>query len=227
MSPHIERILEPELMTDDAQARAYAEADFEGAHSRYPLLFAETFPHRPPTALALDLGCGPADVTLRFARANPGYTIHGVDGSAAMLKYGREAVARANLQERITLIEGFIPDAPLPARRYDVILATSFLHQLHNPAALWETVRRYAGPGALVFVVDLFRPASRAEARALVEKYSGAEPEVLKTDFYNSLLAAFTPDEIRAQLAQAGLGPCVVKTVSDRHLIVYGEMTGL
>jgi ubiquinone/menaquinone biosynthesis C-methylase UbiE len=37
-------------------------------------------------ALVLDLGCGPADVTIRFAKANPGYKFHGVDGSAAMLK---------------------------------------------------------------------------------------------------------------------------------------------
>jgi ubiquinone/menaquinone biosynthesis C-methylase UbiE len=218
----MKRIVEPELMTDDEQARAYAAADFEAAHSAYPKLFAEKFPRRPKRALALDLACGPCDVTMRFARANPGYTFHAVDGSAAMLKYGRAAVARAGLSRRIKLIHGFIPGAPIPEKAYDVIISSSFLHHLHDPQALWQTVRQYSRRGTLVFVADLRRPPSRARARAHVEKYSGGELEVLKRDFHNSLLAAFTPMEVRRQLKQAGLAGLNAQVVSDRHLVVWG-----
>ena len=220
----MKRIVEPELMTEEEQARAYAAADFEAAHSVYPKLFAEKFPRRPKRARVLDLGCGSCDVTIRFARANPGYVFHGVDGSAAMLKYGRVAVARARLSRRIKLIHGFIPGAPVPEKAYDVILSSSFLHHLHDPQVLWQTVRRYAKPGAIVFVPDLRRPATRAQARRFTGKYSGTEPEVLKRDFYNSLLAAFTPAEVRRQLKQAGLDGLKVEITSDRHLVVFGRM---
>jgi SAM-dependent methyltransferase len=221
----MKRIPEPELMLDDAQARAYAEADFESAHNRYPKLFAELFPNRPTTALVLDIGCGPCDVTIRFAHANPGYTFDAVDGSPAMLKYGRERIARdADLAKRIQLIEGYIPTAPISAKGYDVILSSSLLHHLPDPQALWTTVRRYARHGTLVFVVDLLRPNNRTDAEGLTAKYARGEPDVLRRDFLNSLLAAFTAEEVREQLGAAKLSGLTVETISDRHLMIWGSL---
>ena len=211
-------------MSNDAQARAYAEADFSEPHNSYVTLFVQKFPRRPKRATVLDLGCGAADVTTRFAKANPGYTFHGVDGSAAMLKYGREAVARQRLSRRTRLIEGFIPGAPIPRRGYNVIICSSFLHHLHDPQVLWQTVRRHSKKGTIIFVADLSRPVSHTEAKRLVQQYSGDEPEVLKRDFFNSLLAAFTPVEVKAQLREAGLSHLKVEVISDRHLIVYGRI---
>jgi SAM-dependent methyltransferase len=221
----MKRIVEPELMSAEEQARAYAKADFAAAHSSYPKLFAGKFPRRPKRATVLDLGCGPCDVTIRFAQANPGCTFHAVDGSAAMLRFARAAIKRQHgLARRIKLIEGFIPGAPIPPRSYDVILSSSFLHHLHDPQVLWQTIRQYAKRGTIVFVPDLRRPASRAKAREFLRKYSGGEPEVLRRDFYNSLLAAFTPAEVRRQLKQAGLTSLNVEIVSDRHLLVSGRV---
>lgn len=67
----IERIPEPELMDDPEQARAYAGADFSEPHQAFVERFTQCFPrHRPRRVL--DLGCGAADITIRFARAIPG-----------------------------------------------------------------------------------------------------------------------------------------------------------
>jgi len=52
------------------------------------------------------------------------------------------------------------------------------------------------------------------------------EAPVLKEDFYNSLLAAFEPGEIEAQLREAGLGALQIEQVSDRHLAVWGRAPG-
>jgi ubiquinone/menaquinone biosynthesis C-methylase UbiE len=212
----MKRIPEPELMLDDEQARAYAAADFESAHSLYPVLFDKLFPNRSPRARVLDLGCGPCDVTIRFAQANPGYRFHAVDGSAAML-------AQAPRHPRIKLIRGYLPGVRLPATHYDVILSSSLLHHLPDPTVLWRTVARYSQPGTIVFIVDLRRPGSKAAARAIVGKYSGSEPAVMKRDFYNSLLAAFTPAGVRRQLRAAGLDWLRVRAITDRHLLVAGQ----
>ena len=213
----MKRITEPELMVDAEQAQAYAAADFESAHRRYPLLFAELFPARPRPARVLDLGCGPCDVTIRFARANPGYRFHAVDGSAAMLQ-------RAPRHPRIRLIHGYLPHLKLPARPYDVILSSSLLHHLPDPQALWKTVQRYAKLGTQVFVVDLRRPTTRAAAVRLAKRYSAGEPAILQRDFFNSLRAAFTVPEVRQQLLAAGLAGLQVQSISDRHLVVFGSI---
>ena len=100
----MKRTPEPELMDTEDQARAYAAADFSEAHQSYVTLFHQTFPQRRAKATVLDLGCGPADVTLRFAAANPGYTFHAVDGSATMLRYARQALrSRRGLARRVRL----------------------------------------------------------------------------------------------------------------------------
>ena len=165
-------------------------------------------------------------MTIRFAKANRGYTFDAVDGSAAMLKHGKRAIARhRGLARRIRLIEGFIPGAPIPRETYDVILSSSFLHHLHDPQVLWQTVRQFSRRGTIVFVPDLRRPSSKAKARAMMETHASSEPEVLKRDFFNSLLAAFTAAEVKRQLKRAGLGSLAVETVSDRHLLIFGMIT--
>ena len=89
---------------------------------------------------------------------------------------------------------------------------------------IWESIKKYGHPGAGVFVMDLMRPANTETAAAIVKAYSGNEPEVLKEDFYNSLLAAYRVDEVKAQLEASGLSQLQVKAVSDRHFIVYGHL---
>ncbi|MDQ3814404.1 MAG: class I SAM-dependent methyltransferase [Armatimonadota bacterium] len=220
----MERLLEPELMEDDAQARAYAEADFEAPHSRFIELFQETFGH-DISGYVLDLGCGPGDISRRFVRAFPRCIVHGVDGAEAMLRYGRAMLTQVpDLQSRVELISGRLPEATLPRPQYDVVISNSLLHHLPDPQVLWQTVQRYAAPRALVFIMDLRRPSSRAEAQTLTQTYTANEAALLQRDFYNSLLAAFEPAEIEAQLQAAHLDHFEVKVVSDRHVVVSGYM---
>lgn len=219
----MDRVPEPELMNDPQQARAYAEADFSEPHNRFVELFREAFPEFGRSAWVLDLGCGPADVTLRFARAYPDCRIHGIDGSPAMLKWGAEAVRREGLESRVFLIERLLPAGDLHREGYDAIVSNSLLHHLSDPQVLWSTIKTYARPGAPVFVMDLSRPASRNQAVHLTETYAGSEPDVLKRDFFNSLLAAYTLEEVHNQLRQADLAHLETQAVSDRHLIVYGR----
>lgn len=72
----MQRRPETELMNDPVQAGAYAEADFESAHQSFIDLFVEKFPQLDITGEVLDLGCGPGDVTRRFARAFPNALLH-------------------------------------------------------------------------------------------------------------------------------------------------------
>jgi len=219
----MQRIPEPELMDEPEQARAYARADFAEPHQAFVERFHRYFPgHRPRQVL--DLGCGAADITIRFARAYPESRPTGVDGAAAMLVFAREAIAQAGLGDRIQLQQARLPETALPRRAFDTVISNSLLHHLHDPQTLWRAVTQYAAPGAAVFIMDLRRPDSRERAGALVDEYAGTEPEILRRDFFNSLLAALRPEEIMEQLAQAGLAPFRAEAVGDRHVIVHGNM---
>ena len=208
------------------QAAAYAAADFEAPHSSVIELFREAFPGEDISGDVLDLGCGPGDIALRFARAFPKCNVIGLDGSAAMLKLGHQIVLQQppELRDRVLLVHGLLPGANLHGQLFDTIICNSLLHHLHEPRVLWDAVKKFARPGARIFIVDLMRPESEAAAQALTGEYCAVEPEVLRRDFFNSLLAAFTPDEIREQLEAAGLGHFEVRVVSDRHILIVGRI---
>lgn len=220
----MQRIPEPELMDEPLQAKAYAAADFEAAHSEIISHFSRVFPYYEPTGPVLDIGCGPADIAVRFARRYPDCRIDAMDGAESMLMYGRTRVKMEGLQHRVSLYRCVLPHDRLPRSAYQTILSNSLLHHLHDPAVLWETVKRIAAPNAYVFIADLSRPDSRQQANELVNTYADGEAEILKRDFYNSLLAAFTPQEVVTQLKQANLSSLRVSAITDRHHIVYGRL---
>jgi ubiquinone/menaquinone biosynthesis C-methylase UbiE len=220
----MQRIPEPELMTGSEQAQAYAKANFAEPHDRCIALLQESLPLLPAQGHALDLGCGPADITIRFARVFPGWSVDGVDGAPAMLKYGQLALQQAQLQGRVRLLEAYLPEEDVPRDRYDLIFSNSLLHHLADPMVLWESIQRRSTAGTQVFVMDLMRPDTPETAAQLVTQYAADEPEILRHDFYHSLLAAYRIEEVQQQLTSANLDYFSVNPVSDRHFIVWGEI---
>lgn len=220
----MQRITEPELMNDAAQALAYAQADFDDPHNLFIQMFKEAFPGFEVSGHILDLGCGPADISIRFAQTFTDCTIEGLDGAPRMLEQGKLAIHKAHLVDRIYLIQGILPGASLPRDNYDVIISNSLLHHLHEPDVLWESIKQLGAPGSRIFIMDLLRPESKQVAREYVDLYASGEPKVLREDFYHSLCAAFLPEEVQSQLDLAGLSHLKIKIVSDRHLIIFGKL---
>lgn len=217
----MQRVPEPELMDAPAQARAYAEADFSEPNS----LFVEDALSHLESAdggRLLDLGCGPGDICLRFARALPGWHITGLDAGPNMLTLADAALKGSGLENRVEFVQAHLP-AHSFSHRFDAIVSNSLLHHLPDPMVLWHTVAELAAPGAFVQVMDLHRPPDHETATALVEAHAAGEPEVLRQDFYNSLLAAWTVEEVEAQLAQANLDGLTLSRPTERHWLVQGQ----
>jgi cyclopropane fatty-acyl-phospholipid synthase-like methyltransferase len=216
----MDRILEPELMDDPSQADAYARADFAEENQGFVERFKEYFPEFSQ-GIVLDLGCGPADIPIRFAKLYSACQIIGVDASGPMIKLGEQAVKQAELSDRITLrCERY--EEVAGARIVDAAISNSLLHHLPNPLQFWQKLRQLVKPGAPVLVMDLLRPESPETAQAIVDQYAANEPDILRRDFYNSLLAAFTEDEIGSQLARMNLTRLLIDIPDDRHWVVGG-----
>lgn len=211
-------------MDEQEQAAAYAAEDWSESHGKIPRYFRERFPQFSGGRV-VDLGCGTADVTIRFANAFPEVTVAGVDGSEAMLGFGRRAVREAGLDSRITLESRYLPDAELETRKFDAVICNSLLHHFADPVALWRTAARCAKPGAPVLLIDLLRPADHQTAVQLVNKYAKDARPLLQRDFTASLHAAYTVDEVHQQLRTAGLDGFSVDQVDELHFVGWGSCT--
>ena len=216
------RVLEPELMNDPEQALAYAKADFEEENQGFVDLFCRSYPDMTEGHV-LDLGCGPADIPIRLARALPGCRITGVDGSSAMIRLAEDAVRAAGLSDRIMLRCDRFQSLSLPEPA-DAGISNSLLHHLPNPLQFWYQLKKLVKPGSFVLIMDLLRPESPEAAQAIVDQYAKDEPAILRRDFYNSLLAAFTEDEVAAQLAELNLSRLLIDIPDDRHWVVGGRI---
>lgn len=222
--PPMKRRPEPELMDSEAQTRAYAEADFNESNTLFIERFLARFPDLPPGGHLADLGCGPGDITIRLARALPGWQVTGLDAGPNMLRTAAARLAQENGVQNVSFRLSYLPDAGLEPAGWDAVVSNSLLHHLPNPQVLWDSIRALGCPGAAVQVMDLMRPDNPGHAQRLVDQYAGDAPEVLREDFFNSLLAAYTPEEVSNQLIRAGLDRLKIESASDRHWIVSGTL---
>lgn len=219
----MKRVCEPELMDDPEQALAYAKADFTEENQFFVDRFVEDYQDWTEGHV-VDLGCGPADIPIRFARALPRCRVTGVDASPAMIRLAEEAVTAAGFDGRISLrcerIQSFTLAEPA-----DAAISNSLLHHLPDPLRFWYALKTLVKPGSCVLVMDLIRPESPEAAQAIVDRYAKDEPTILRRDFYNSLLAAFTEDEVAGQLAEMHLTRLLIDAPDDRHWIVSGRIS--
>jgi 2-polyprenyl-3-methyl-5-hydroxy-6-metoxy-1,4-benzoquinol methylase len=186
-------------------------------------------PVLPEAALILDLGCGPGNISERLAVRWPLSNVIGLDGASSMIAIANQRLsdlcpAIKNLSYLLVdLSQCCLGDIP-QINGASVIVSNSLLHHLHNPQRLWTSVKQLAEPNALILHRDLRRPSNEQEVDSLCAHYVSHAPTVLRRDFRASLIAAFTTDEVRDQLDQAGLGHFTVTEIGDRYLEVCGQM---
>jgi SAM-dependent methyltransferase len=215
------RIPEPALMDDAEQAHAYADADFAEPHEAFVQRFKDLYPDFHEGDI-LDLGAGTADVLIRFARVFPESRITGIDGAQSMLDIGLRDVALKGYSQQIKLQKVLLPDNELFLLKFDAVISNSLLHHLTYPIILWETCLQCAKKDAPIFIMDLLRPNSIESAKSLLHQYASDESPILQRDFYQSLLASYSIDEVRLQLKTINLDYLNIDAISDRHMIIWG-----
>jgi trans-aconitate methyltransferase len=163
----VKRAPEEELMDLPAHAQAYANADFSEPNSKFVALFSEKFPGFNRQQI-LDLGCGPAEITMRLAEQYPQAKVIGLDGADAMLEIaGKEILRHSSLANRVDIRKWHIgrQENPLGSQGFHAVVSNSLLHHMHDPLDLWRAIRACAAPGAAVLVMDLIRPQSASRPK--------------------------------------------------------------
>ena len=215
----MDRIIGQGILHDDEHVAAYATADFSESNQRFCNLLFQKF--GSSLSHILDIGCGPADVAIRLLRHNPTLKVTAVDASEMMLKFAQEAIERSGFERQILPILGRVPGLDFADYSFDAIISKDVLHHIPDPMAFWGELLRLVKKETVIFIMDLYRPRTIAEAKNIVNAVVGNGPDILKQDFYHSLISAFTIDEVKTQLAKIRL-PLQVDIVSDRHFVVRG-----
>ncbi len=223
------RVLEPELMETPLQVKAYADADFSKSDSmvvkgleKYLNKIGKTLNKND---LILDLACGPGNISERIAKNWPFVKVVGLDGSKEMLKYAEKKLCEGfaeNLSYKFIDINSIaICENHFPLQA-DVLVSNSALHHFHDPFSFWDALKKLGKNKCIHFHRDLVRPISLEKAYEIKEKHLSSSPEILKKDFFASLRASFTVDEVNHQLVNAGLSQLEVFQVDELYFEIIG-----
>lgn len=203
------RVPEPMVMDEPQGVAEYDQVGATiqvGAHHFNSLAISRLLPRN---GTLVDLGCASGRLLARLGHGRPDARIIGLDLSEPMLETGRALLEREGLSDRVELRRGDITtfDAEL-AERPDVVSCSFTLHQLPSQelatACLSAIARCRAKTGCAVWIFDFARlrhPRS-FPAFATMFEWPG---DVVRHDGIASEAAAFTLEELKTMLADAGL----------------------
>ncbi|WP_437952169.1 class I SAM-dependent methyltransferase [Sorangium sp. So ce296] len=211
------RVLEPEVMDTDEDARAYDSMD----HAAVNTAFCDALLcHDPDLAYALDVGTGTCLLPIELCRRVPTARIKAIDLSASMLDLGRRRVEQAGLTGAIALALADAKALPEPDETFSAVLSNSIVHHIPEPMQVMREMFRVLRPGGLLFIRDLLRPEDEASVAALVAAVAANDTPYQRALFDASLRAALALEEVREILRSLGIPPECAQVTSDRHWTV-------
>ena len=230
MSATLTRTLEPEVMDDPSGVEAYERMDHTGVNDAFVADFLDLVKRSPSAGKlrdgvnplrVLDVGCGPGRIPIAIGRKPIFARMTLTDASAAMAALARRNVTASGLHGGTSVQRADGRRLPFADGTFDAVVSNSLLHHVPEPGAVLVEMRRVLRPGGVLFVRDLFRPATAGEVDRLAALYDG-EGDRTHGLLRASLHAALTADELRGCCEEAGLPADWVAVTSDRHVTVAG-----
>lgn len=201
----MQRCLEPELMNNPAQVDAFISGSREYGIAGFLYLYKKYA--NITTGKIVDLGSGTGQYIDALKKEYNSLDITGYDGSEEMVKRSTSV--------KLCNIYNVVDTA-------DCVISTNTLHHIHDTNKFWNVVQSIA---PYVFVMDLVRPDTTQQAQEIVDTFARHDSKLFRQDFYNSLCAAFSLEELQQQVAHLNLNIAIEgDSRSLQVAVIYGAL---
>ena len=116
----------------------------------------------------LEIGSGPAFLSIEIARRAPKAQIICLDISPTMVDIATRNVAEAGLSERISFRYGDAANMPFKDAEFDFVVSSGSLHHWRKPVQVFNEIYRVLKPGKPALISDMNKNASKEK----VEEFS-------------------------------------------------------
>ncbi|KAJ3034098.1 hypothetical protein HDV00_005462 [Rhizophlyctis rosea] len=166
---------------------------------------AYLLPHLKPHHKILDIGCGPATITVSLAALVPQGSVIGIDFASA-IPAAQDAVSASGLTN-VEVQEGDVYKLPFGDGEFDIVHMHQVLQHIHDPVGALREMRRVAKKGGIVCAreadFDLFGwfPETQEMRRwhelyKTVARTNGGEPIAGRRLHLWARQAGFAPSQI-------------------------------
>ena len=204
----MDRIPEPELMENENQVFSYSEADFSEGENNFIDFMVEYLKRREISLsrndLIIDLGCGPGNITEKLSLKWPYVNVIGIDGSKEMILKAESNKKQNNKNKKfdnLTYICKDIKEIELKdvssKNELSLLVSNSFIHHITHIEEFFDCVVRLSSDETINFHKDLKRPIDERTAIEMKEKCSTKFDHILIQDYFASLKASYSTEELR------------------------------
>lgn len=161
----------------------------------------------PPAGNALDVACGAGQVLERLSARLPSYRYWGVDLDHEMLVRAQRRLAAAS--RHVRWLEGDMGElGAMPDCFFQLTTCVLSLHHASGPehaTRVLQEMHRVTHPDGALLILDLGRLKTPGLNRWYAD-WAGREYGAdLREELHQSLLAAYTPDELKALAEASGV----------------------
>jgi len=152
--------------------------------------------------LALEIGPGPGYLGLEWLKNTRGTALRGLDISADMIAIARRNAEIYQLSDRVEYVQSTSAKIPFENGFFDAVFTASSLHEWDEPKQTLLEIWRVTKEGGKLYISDFRRDMLVLFRWCL---WLLAKPRAVRPGLLTSINAAYTPDELRALLLEAGL----------------------
>jgi ubiquinone/menaquinone biosynthesis C-methylase UbiE len=197
---------------------AAAEAHLERIDNTFVEHVLRLLPSSPRLELlALDIGCGPAQIPIKLLKRLPNLEMVALDGAPNMLRAAQQNARRAGVADRMHFVLGNSKALPFPTGAFSLVTCNSMLHHVREPLLLLSEIRRVAASGTAILLRDLRRPAFPVQGLHVWwhrRKYKG----LMRRLFAASVGASYTAEEIGIMLRTVPIPDARVFQYKGAHI---------
>ena len=164
----------------------------------------------------LEVGPGPAFVSIEIASRIPQAYIVGLDISQTMIDIGRRNVSEAGLSEQISFRKGDATLMPFNDAEFDFAVSSGSLHHWSKPVQVFNEIYRVLKPGQMALISDLRKDAYKEK----VDEYCRQiESRFMRWGLRHSVSESYTPEGIKELLSQSHFKK--VERIDIDELVMY------
>lgn len=114
-----------------------------------------------PCEKLLDVATGTADLAIALASSGKVSSVTGIDISKGMIEIGRQKVAKAGLENKISIVEGSALDMPFRNDSFDAVTCAYGVRNFSNLDQGLREMCRVLAPGGQLEILEFSYPSNR------------------------------------------------------------------
>jgi ubiquinone/menaquinone biosynthesis C-methylase UbiE len=171
------------------------------------------------SGIVLDVGTRVGLIALKIVWHNENLVAMGLDTSGTLVERARETAAAWNLNERAVFQVGDPRSMRFKNGYFDMVVSDCSLHRFDNVVEVLREAGRVLKPKGAILIRDYSRP-SRLRMIGKIQEHTKRLGDPMRAQLEQAIQAAYTPEEVRQAIAEAGLTAVRVDDSDPDYIVI-------